>query len=58
MTGKVEWLWGNRKGKRMTRIHNMASYVLAATLALTALVGCKKGEPSPTGDRDYNEREL
>lgn len=34
----------------MIRIHNMASCVLAATLALTAIVGCKKSEPAPTGD--------
>ncbi len=30
----------------MIRIHNMASCVLAVTLALTAIVGCKKSEPA------------
>ena len=47
MTGKIEWPWGNRKGKKMIRIHNMASYVLATMLVLTGLAGCKKSEPAP-----------
>ena len=47
MTGKVAWLWDNRKGKKMIRIRKIASYVLAATLVLTAIAGCKKSEPAP-----------
>jgi hypothetical protein len=31
----------------MTHIHNIASYALAAALALTAIAGCKKSEPAP-----------
>ncbi len=31
----------------MIRIRRTVSYVLAATLALTAIVGCKKSEPVP-----------
>ncbi len=30
----------------MTRIHEIASYMLVAALALTAIVGCKKSEPA------------
>jgi len=47
MTGKVAWLWDNRKGKKMIRIRKIASYVLAAALVLTAIAGCKKSEPAP-----------
>ena len=45
--GKNRMVMGNRKGKKMIGIRNMASYALAATLALTAIVGCKKSEPAP-----------
>ncbi len=45
--GKIEWLWGNRKGKKMIGIQNMAIYVLVAMLVLTGLAGCKKSEPAP-----------
>ena len=56
MMGKIEWLWGNKKGKKMIRIHNMASYALAATLALTVFVGCKKSEPAPESQSGQTEQ--
>jgi len=31
----------------MIRIHEIASYMLAAMLVLTAIAGCKKSEPAP-----------
>lgn len=47
MTGVIAWSWNSRKGKKMIRIRRIANCVVAATLALTAIVGCKKSEPVP-----------